>query len=115
MRDDGAVKLFSMLAGVAAMICLAVPANADPGGVDAEFVTALNKAGITYGSPDQAVAAGRQVCTLMDSGQQDIDVVRKVAEQNPGFTISGAAKFAAIAASAYCPEYVVGSPSQDAN
>jgi hypothetical protein len=103
--DDGAMRLLRLLAGGAAMIGLAVPAHADPK-VDAAFLSALTKAGITYNSGIQAVEAGKTACELMDEGQPEIDVVNKVVELNPGFTISGAAKFTAIAASAYCPQHL---------
>ncbi|BBZ14291.1 DUF732 domain-containing protein [Mycobacterium branderi] len=106
--DDGAMRLLLVLTGVAATVGLAVPAHADPGGVDADFLSALNKAGITYASGDQAVEAGKTACQMLDQGQSDVEVVKRVTELNPGFTISGAAKFTAIAASAYCPQYVNG-------
>jgi hypothetical protein len=91
---------------IAAAVVLgsAAPVHADPEGIDASFVNALDQAGITYNSKDEAVAAGHEVCVLMDNGQSDTDVVKKVTEKNTGFTISGAAKFAAIAMSAYCPD-----------
>jgi hypothetical protein len=102
------MRLIPVLGGVAAMVGLAVPAHADPSGGDAAFLAALNKAGITYASGDQAIAAGKTACELLDSGQQEMEVIKKVTELNPGFTISGAAKFTAIAASAYCPEHLGG-------
>lgn len=100
------MRLLTVLAALAALIGLAVPVHADPGGLDGEFLAALGKAGITFKNPDQAISAGKTACELMDSGQQELDVVKKVTEQNPGFNISGAAKFTAIAASAYCPQYL---------
>lgn len=106
MRDDEAMRPLPVLVAVAAAGALAAPAYADPEGKDAEFVAALNKAGITYRSADQAVAAGKQVCALMDDGQSGADVVKKVTEVNPGFGVTGATQFAAIAATAYCPQYV---------
>ncbi|GBE67107.1 hypothetical protein MFM001_35690 [Mycobacterium sp. MFM001] len=102
------MRLLPVLAAVAAMVGLAAPAHADPSGVDAQFIAALNKAGITYASADQAVEAGKTACQLLDQGQSDVEVVKRVTDLNPGFTISGAAKFTAIAASAYCPQYVNG-------
>lgn len=101
------MKLLSVPA-VVAMVGLAAPAHADPSGVDAQFLAALKQAGITYASADQAVEAGKTACQLLDQGQSDVDVVKGVRDLNPGFTIPGAAKFTAIAASAYCPQYVSG-------
>jgi hypothetical protein len=99
-----------VLAGLAAIIGLAVPAQADPSstdpGLDANFLGALNKAGITYSNGPAAVAAARTACDLMDQGQAEIDVIKRVTELNPGFGYSGATKFTAIASSVYCPEYL---------
>jgi hypothetical protein len=97
------------VAGVALVAGIAVgtTAHADPGTViDDSFLAALNNAGITYGSALQAVAAGQAVCGLMDSGMSGIDVVNEVKKSNPGFTLDGAAKFAAIAANEYCPQHL---------
>ncbi len=92
------------------VIGLAGPAQADPDttdpGLDASFMAALDKAGITYTSRDGVVSAAKTACQMMDRGQPEIDVIKHVTEQNPGFTISGAAKFTAIAASAYCPDHL---------
>ena len=96
--------------GVAAALGLAVPAHADPAspdpGVDASFLDALTKAGITYNSGPSAVNAGKTACGLMDQGQAELDVIQHVSEQNPGISQTNAAKFTAIAASAYCPQYL---------
>jgi Protein of unknown function (DUF732) len=98
------------LASLAVAIGVAVPAQADPSsadsGTDASFLAALRQAGISFNSGDGAVAAAKTACGLMDDGQPETDVIKHVTEQNPGFTISGAAKFTAIAASAYCPQYL---------
>jgi Protein of unknown function (DUF732) len=110
LDDDGAMRTFIALGSAAVVIGVAAPAQADPNstdsGSDASFLTALRQAGITYGSEDTAVAAAKAACGLMDQGQPETDVIKHVTEQNPGFTVSGAAKFTAIAASAYCPKYL---------
>jgi uncharacterized protein DUF732 len=117
--DDGAMRPLIAFVSLALIIAVAVPAQADPSstdsGTDASFLSVLHQAGITYGSGDTAVAAAKAACGLMDQGQPEIDVVKHVTEQNPGFTISGAAKFTAIAASVYCPQYlnVVGDNGSD--
>ena len=53
------MRFLVMLAGFAAVLGIATPAQADPGnsGPDASFLAALNKAGITYQDPTVAVAA----------------------------------------------------------
>ena len=108
----GGMRLLLALASLAAIIGLAIPAQATPDsdstdpGLDASFLDSLKKAGITYSSGDSAVTAAKAACGLMDHGQSEMDVIKHVGEQNPGFTVSGAAKFTAIAASAYCPQYL---------
>jgi hypothetical protein len=117
--DDGPMRLPLMLATVAAAIGLtvAVPALADPGdpppgpvpdnpAADAAFLDSLNKAGMSYRSGPDAVAAGRLACNMMISGQSETDVVNKLAALNPGLNTGGAMKFAALASSTYCPDYL---------
>ena len=91
-----------MLAFGAAAIALAAPARADD--TDQAFLAELDKAGITYADPDQAVTAGKTVCSLKDGGMSDDDVVKNLTEQNSGFVQEKAAKFATVATNAYCPK-----------
>lgn len=104
------MKRFLVLLGVAATLGLTAPAHADPNspdpGVDSRFLDALTKAGITYSNGPGAVHAGRTACGLMDQGQPELDVIQHVTEQNPGISTTNAAKFTAIAASAYCPQFL---------
>jgi hypothetical protein len=99
-----------MALGIVAALGLAVPAHADPNGpdtgVDASFLDALTKAGISFGNGATAVNAGKTACGLMSNGQPELDVIQHVTEQNPGISTTSAAKFTAIAASAYCPQYL---------
>jgi Protein of unknown function (DUF732) len=99
-----------VLLGCAATLCVAVPAQADPGspnpGVDASFLDGLTKAGITFNNGPNAVNAGKTACGLMSQGQPELDVIQRVSEQNPGISQTNAAKFTAIAASAYCPQFL---------
>jgi Protein of unknown function (DUF732) len=104
------VRRFLVLLGIAATVGLAVPAQADPGnaasGVDASFLDALTKAGITFNDGPNAVDAAKTACGLIGQGQPQLDVVQRVSEQNPGISTTSAAKFTAIAASAYCPQFL---------
>ena len=99
---------------MAAMIGSAVPAHADVDSNDQNFLAALNKAGITSSSPEQAVTAGKTVCQMMGDGTTNADLVKQLTQQNPGFSVDSAAKFAAIAASAYCPDRLNGGGSANA-
>ncbi|UQX12772.1 DUF732 domain-containing protein [Candidatus Mycobacterium methanotrophicum] len=110
------MRLSLMLATVAATIGLAVPALADPNNppgpvpddpaADAAFLDSLNKAGMTYRSGSDAVAAGRMACNMMISGRSEKDVVDELSMRNPGLNSGGAMRFAALASSTYCPDYL---------
>ena len=99
-----------MLLGVAAALGFAVSAHADPGStnpnLDASFLDSLTKAGITIVSRAGAIKDGKAACGMMEQGQPELDVIHHVTEQNPGLDTTRAAQFTAIAASAYCPQYL---------
>ena len=95
-----------MLPVMAATIALAAPARADDS--DQAFLADLDNAGIHYSDPDQAVTAGKTVCSLKDGGMSDEDVIKNLTEQNPGFVQAKAAKFETIATNDYCPQGVGG-------
>ena len=96
--------------GVVAALGMIPPAHADPGSpdqnLDASFLDALTKAGITVLSRSGAVKDGKAACGMMEQGQPELDVIQHVSKQNPGLDTTKAAKFTAIAASAYCPQYL---------
>ena len=108
LYEDEAMRFLVMLAGFVAALGVATPAQADPGnsGIDASFLAALNKAGITYQDPAVAVAVAKKACALMDQGNPEAGVIKGVSSSNPGFTADGAAQFTMIAASAYCPQHM---------
>ena len=116
LDDDGPMRLSLTLATVAATIGLAVavPALADPPpapvpddpAADSAFLDSLNKAGMTYRSGADAVAAGRMACNMMISGRPEKDVVDELSMRNPGLNGGGAMRFAALASSTYCPDYL---------
>jgi hypothetical protein len=115
LYEDEAMRFLVMLAGFAAVLGVATPAQADPGnsGTDASFLAALNKAGITFQDPAVAVAVAKNACALMDQGNPEAGVIKSVSSSNPGFTGDGAAQFTMIAASAYCPQHM-GQPVKQA-
>jgi hypothetical protein len=94
-----------VVVGVAWSLGSAIPAHADPN-IDASFVDALAKAGITFNDSKNAVNAGKTACGLMDQGKPELDVIQLVTQQNPGISTTSAAQFTAIAASAYCPQHL---------
>lgn len=96
---------------VAAWVVAAVigaPAHADPGAGDggagdAAFLTALRAAGLTFASEEQAIVAGRAVCSMANNGETGLQVIKQLTTDNPGLTMDAAAQFAAAAANSYCP------------
>jgi Protein of unknown function (DUF732) len=110
VRDDVPMTRWLVMVVGAALLALAAlaqesPADADPG-LDASFLDALTKAGITIKSESGAVKAARAACGMMDQGRPELDVVQQVTRQNPGLDTTRAAQFTAIAASAYCPQFL---------
>ncbi|OBG44307.1 hypothetical protein A5672_09945 [Mycobacterium alsense] len=103
------MKRLLALAGAVAAIGLAAPAHAEPDGPgqdDTAFLAALDHAGFTYSSPGQVIASAKAACGLMSKGETGLQVVHDIKDQNPGMTMDGAARFAAIVANNYCPEHL---------
>ena len=108
------MRLLLVLASVAVTLGLAAPALADPPpdppppdpAADAHFIASLKNAGMTFRKESDAVAAGRLACDMMNSGTSEQDVVTKLSAMNPGLNTGGAMKFAALASTAYCPDYL---------
>jgi hypothetical protein len=97
------------LLGIAAALYFAAPADADPTvdpKLDANFLDALQRAGVTFNNGASAVNAAKAACAMMNQGQPQLSVIHSVTEQNPGIDTTSAAKFTAIAASAYCPQHL---------
>jgi hypothetical protein len=93
-----------------AAIGLAAPVHADPdntGGDDAGFLADLQKVGIHYPSPAQAITAGRSVCGCLNNGESGLELVHDVKTRNAGFTMEEASNFAMISAKYYCPHQLL--------
>ena len=100
------MKRLLALAGVFITIGLAAPAYGEPEGDDAAFLAALENAGFTYSSPGQVITSAKAVCGMMSKGETGLQVVHDIKNENPGMTMDGAARFAALASNAYCPEHL---------
>jgi hypothetical protein len=104
------MKALLALIGVSMGIVFAVPAHSEPG-IDEEpssenngsFLADLNKVGIGYGDPNQAVSAGQAVCACIHNGMSGLHLIKHLQDNNPALTENGAAQFATISAKAYCP------------
>jgi Protein of unknown function (DUF732) len=100
------MKRLLALAGVFFTIGLAPPADGEPEGDDAAFLAALESAGFTYSSPGQVITSAKAVCGMISKGETGLQVVHDIKNENPGMTMDGAARFAALASNAYCPEHL---------
>jgi Protein of unknown function (DUF732) len=104
------MKQLLALLGVSIGVLIAAPAQADPGvdqapGNDSNgvFLADLNKVGIGYGDPNQAISAGKAVCACIHNGMSGLHLLKHLQENNPALTENGAAQFATISAKSYCP------------
>lgn len=104
------MKLLPVLLSLSMGIVIAVPAHADPGIDEAPsndnngvFLSDLQKVGITYSDPNQAISAGQAVCACIHNGMSGLHLLKHLQENNPSLTEIGAAQFATISAKSYCP------------
>ena len=96
--------------GVSMGVVFGVPAQADPG-VDEPpsnenngvFLSDLQKVGIGYSDPNQAISAGQAVCACIHNGMSGLHLLKHLQETNPALNENGAAQFATISAKSYCP------------
>ena len=100
------------------MIGIAAPAYADDGdggdiSNDKDFLAELRQVGLSYQDPDNAVTAAKSVCQLADDGKSATEIITELRNRNPSFQGTSAAKFTALAAAHYCPEYMTGGGLQD--
>jgi hypothetical protein len=97
--------------GVSMGVVFGVPAQADPG-VDEPpsnenngvFLSDLQKVGIGYSDPNQAISAGQAVCACIHNGMSGLHLLKHLQETNPSLNENGAAQFATISAKSYCPQ-----------
>src|ERR1700757_2724223 len=120
------MKLVLAVASAVVMIGIAAPAYADDGdggGVgtgdagdisnDKAFLAELQQVGVTYQDPNKAVAAAKSVCQLVDDGKSVSEIITELRNRNPSFQGTSAAKFTALAAAHYCPQYMSGGGLHD--
>ena len=98
------MKPLLALVGLSAVIGLAAPARGAPGYDDVSFLATVRDAGITYTSPDRAIASGKSVCGWISAGKPGPEVVADLQKNNPGMPADHATLFVAIAVKYYCPQ-----------
>ena len=104
------MKPLLALLGVLMGIVFAVPTHAEPGVEDPPsndnngiFLADLQKVGIGFSDPNQAVSAGQAVCACIHNCMSGLHLLKHLQENNPALTENGAAQFATISAKSYCP------------
>jgi Protein of unknown function (DUF732) len=112
------MKLLLAVASAVVMIGIALPAYADDGdggdiSNDKAFLAELRQAGVSYQDPDNAVTAAKSVCQLVDDGKSVAEIITELRNRNPSFQGTAAAKFTALAADHYCPDYMTGGGLSD--
>jgi hypothetical protein len=89
------------LVGVLGVASVTAPvAQADA--MDDQFMGALQAHGITFATPQAAIAAGHHVCDELDSGTQKPDVANEVSI-NTNLDGYHAGYFVGLSVAAYCP------------
>ena len=87
----------------AALFGAAVPnVRADPN--DDKFLPALQSQGITYQSPEAAIAAGHHVCEKLEQGETETQVAQDVID-NTDLDPYHAGYFVGASVGAYCPQF----------
>jgi hypothetical protein len=112
------MKLLLAVASAVVMIGIAAPAYADDGddgdrSNDKDFLAELRQVGVSYYDPENAVTAAKSVCQLVDDGKSVSEIITELRNRNPSFQGTSAAKFTALAAAHYCPQYMSGGGLQD--
>lgn len=97
-----AVKPFLAAAALLTVIGAAAPANADSG--DSAFLASLDKMGIQYPDPTQALAGGRQVCDYIAQGHTLNQAARGVKNANPDLPLTQASRFVEAAKATMCSQ-----------
>jgi threonine dehydrogenase-like Zn-dependent dehydrogenase len=96
----------STVIGAAAigLATIATASVASAGTVDENFIAQMNKVGVTFTSPAEAVNNGQKVCQALASGESGVDIANEVTGMT-NLTNAQAAHFVINAATAYCPQF----------
>jgi Protein of unknown function (DUF732) len=100
---DRAIAATFMTASLVGSFGAAVPtARAEPN--DDKFIPALQSQGITYQSPEAAIAAGHLVCTKLEQGETETQVAQDVIDTTD-LDPYHAGYFVGASVGAYCPQF----------
>jgi len=99
----GVVRGLGALVALLGLTVSAAPA-ARADAVDNAFVAAVKLKGIQFGSPQDAIVAGHEVCDELDLGKQKSDIATEVMS-NSNLDGYRAGYFIGASVAAYCPRY----------
>jgi hypothetical protein len=71
---------------------------------DQNFIAALDRQGIPYSSPQNAIGIAREVCALLDDGATGVDVAREI-NKTSGIPAPHAGYFVGASITSYCPSH----------
>jgi hypothetical protein len=83
---------------------LATAGTAAASRADDAFITRMTAVGVSFPSPQEAVRAGRQVCTDLRAGKAESDIALQLRDQR-NLTPQQAAYFVVDASNIYCRRF----------
>jgi hypothetical protein len=92
------------IGGAAIGLAVATAGTAGASTTDDAFIAQMKAVGVTFSSPQAAVAQGHQVCKELASGKTGTEIANEVLSQTD-LTSKQAAYFVVDATKAYCPQY----------
>lgn len=101
MRRNTWFSLAASVGLLTAGAALAAPAGAD--GIDDQFLSALNGAGVNYQDPAGTAALGQSVCPMLAQPGGSVASAASSIVGNNGMSPAMAQLFTSIAISMYCP------------
>jgi uncharacterized protein DUF732 len=85
------------------LVAVGTAGTAGASTADEAFISQMDKLGISFSSPAEAVREGHQVCRELAAGKSGTDVATEVLKQT-NLTSHQAAYFVVDATHAYCPQ-----------
>ncbi|WP_204081537.1 DUF732 domain-containing protein [Mycobacterium riyadhense] len=105
MFSNTITAALSTAIGAAAVgLAVATAGAASASTADEAFISQMEAIGVTFSSPQAAVAQGHQVCRELAGGKTGTQIAQEVLSQT-NLTTKQAAYFVVDATKAYCPQY----------
>jgi hypothetical protein len=105
-RIAGTLTRAVLAAGALGLAGLLAAATAHAGTSDDQFLGALQRQGISFGSPESAVMVANHVCDALGAGMEPADISSNIAGANANIDRQTALVIVVDAAQSYCPRFV---------